>query len=78
MRRVTRFVSIAALADALQPGERVFMPGSAGEPAALLAELAACPERSPGLRILSTSVPGINRAAIGELDLTAMMIGLLM
>lgn len=75
---MTRFVPIAAMADALQPGERIFLPGSTGEPVALLAELAARPERSRGLRILSTAVPGINRVALEDLDASVVMSGLFM
>lgn len=77
-RRVTGFVSVAALADALRPGERVFLPGSAGEPVALLNELAARPECSRGLRILSTAVPGINRSSPDDLDPSVVTTGLFM
>jgi acyl-CoA hydrolase len=66
------------MADALQPGERVFLPGSTGEPLALLAELAARPECSRGLHILSTAVPGINRVALDDLDPSVEMTGLFM
>lgn len=73
-----RVVSIDAMADSFRPGERVYLPGSAGEPTALLAALAARPERSRGLRILSSAVPGINRMALDELDPTAEVTGLFM
>ena len=73
-----RTVSIAAMADSFRPGERVYLPGSAGEPTALLAALAARPERSRGLRILSSAVPGINRLELDELDPSATVTGLFM
>jgi acyl-CoA hydrolase len=75
---MTRSVPITVMADALQPGERVFLPGSTGEPLALLAELAARPECSRGLHILSTAVPGINRVALDDLDPSVEMTGLFM
>lgn len=71
-------VSIAAMADAIRPGERLYLPGSTGEPVALLAALAARPERTRGLRILSSAVPGINRLAMDEFDPTAEVTGLFM
>lgn len=71
-------VSIDAMADSFRPGERVYLPGSAGEPTALLTALAARPECSRGLRILSSAVPGINRMAPDELDPSATVTGLFM
>ena len=73
-----RSVTIEAMADAFRPGERVYIPGSAGEPLALMTALAARPERSRGLRILSSAVPGINRMALDELDPSAAVTGLFM
>ncbi|MGI4800856.1 MAG: acetyl-CoA hydrolase/transferase family protein [Janthinobacterium lividum] len=73
-----RAVSIDAMAEALRPGERVYLPGSAGEPTALLAALAARPACSRGLRILSSAVPGINRLAVDELDPDTEVTGLFM
>lgn len=73
-----RAVSIETMADALRRGERVYLPGSAGEPTALLAALATRPECSRGLRILSSAVPGINRPALDDLDPSAVMTGLFM
>ncbi|MGI4951256.1 MAG: hypothetical protein ACRYGM_05580, partial [Janthinobacterium lividum] len=73
-----RLVCIDDMAAAFRPGEHVFLPGSAGEPAALLAALAARPERSRGLRIMSTAVPGINTLPMDALDPTAEVTGLFM
>ena len=73
-----RSVTIDAMADAFRPGERLYFPGSAGEPLALMTALAARPERSRGLRILSSAVPGINRMALDELDPSAEVTGLFM
>lgn len=73
-----RSVSIDAMADAFRPGERLYLPGSAGEPLALMTALAARPERSRGLRILSSAVPGINRLVLDELDRSTEVTGLFM
>ena len=75
---MTRPVSLQAMADLFRPGESLYLPGSAGEPAALLAALAAQPERSRGLRILSSAVPGINRLPMEDLDRSAEVTGLFM
>ncbi len=53
-------IGIAAMAEAIAPGESLYLPGSAGEPTALIAALADRPERTRDLRILSSAVPGIN------------------
>ncbi len=70
--------TIEALADAIRPGETLFVPGSAGEPTALLAALAARPERTRGLRVLSTAVPGINPPPTAGLAADAVVTGLFM
>jgi acyl-CoA hydrolase len=75
---LTRSVSIDVLADAIRPGESVFLPGSAGEPVALLKAFAARPEISRGLRILSSAIPGINELALDQLDPSAEVTGLFM
>lgn len=73
-----RTVSAAVMAQAFQPGERVFLPGSAGEPSALLDAMVADPETSRGLRITSTAVPGINQLPMDALHPTAEATGLFM
>ncbi len=71
-------LSIDAMADAIRPGESIYLPGSAGEPTALLAALATRPERTRELRILTSAVPGINRLPVDTLDPTAQITGLFM
>jgi acyl-CoA hydrolase len=71
-------VSIDALADAIRPGESLYLPGSAGEPTALLAALAIRPERTRALRVLSSAVPGINQIPMDALDPSAEVTGLFM
>ena len=73
-----RSVSVAAMAAAFRPGERVYLPGSAGEPAPLWAALLAQPDLSRGLDITSTAVPGINRLPLDALDSSAVATGLFM
>lgn len=51
-------MSLTTLLDRLEPGARVFLPGSAGEPAGLVEAL--CAPGAPALDILSSCVPGIN------------------
>ncbi|CAN7746960.1 hypothetical protein LJR290_006632 [Variovorax sp. LjRoot290] len=50
------------LADHLQPGARVFVPGLCGEPTLLLRELAQDPERARGVRFVGVQFPGIGSA----------------
>ena len=71
-------VGIDVMAEAFRPGERLYLPGSTGEPLALLSALAARPERSRGLRILSSAVPGINGMALDGLDRDIEVTGLFM
>jgi len=73
-----RSVSVVAMAAAFRPGERVYLPGSAGEPAPLWAALLAQPDLSRGLDITSTAVPGINRLPLDALDSSAVATGLFM
>lgn len=75
---VTRSVSIAALADAIAPGESLYMPGSAAEPLDLLKVFAERPERTRNLRILSSGVPGINKVSLDALHPGVEMTGLFM
>ena len=71
-------LAIEALADAIQPGESLYLPGSAGEPTALLMALAARPERTLRTRILSSAVPGINKLPVDALDPSVEITGLFM
>jgi acyl-CoA hydrolase len=71
-------LAIDAMADAIQPGESLYLPGSAGEPTALLAALSRRPERTVGVRILTSAVPGINKLPLDALDPSAEMTGLFM
>ncbi len=71
-------LTLAQLADALTPGETVFIPGSAGEPTPLLDLWAAEPERTRGLRILTSIVPGINTLAVDAMHDTAVVTGMFM
>lgn len=73
-----RIVSIDTMAEVFRPGERVYLPGSAGEPTALLAALVARPERSRGLRITTSAVPGINALPVDALDPSVEVTGLFM
>ena len=75
---MARIVPVEAMADAFRPGERVYLPGSAGEPSALIAALVDRPVRSRRLRILSSAVPGINTLPVDALDPTAEVTGLFM
>ncbi len=70
--------SIEAMADAIRPGESLYLPGSAGEPTALLAALADRPDRTRDLRVLSSAVPGINRLPVDALGPGAAVTGLFM
>ena len=73
-----RIVSVDAMADTFRPGECLYLPGSAGEPTALIATLVDQPARSRGMRIVSSAVPGINPLPIDALDPTAEVTGLFM
>lgn len=75
---MTRIVSIAALAEAISPGESLYMPGSAAEPIALLQALAERPDSARDLRIVTSIVPGINRVALEGFDASVEMTGLFM
>jgi acyl-CoA hydrolase len=58
---MVREVSLADLANALSPGETVFIAGSAGEPQAFTQWLVDHPQSAPGVRFITSFVPGINR-----------------
>lgn len=64
--------------DQFRPGDRIFIAGSAGEPTALLEAWAADPQRTHGLEIVSSAVPGINHFDFGRLDPGCRVSGLFM
>jgi len=64
------------LLDMLQPGMRIFLPGSTAEPTALLDAVLCDPSRSAGLNILTSFVPGINRFDFDRWDSSAHIVGL--
>jgi len=68
----------AGLAGLLSPGERVFIPGSSGEPMGLMDALYAAPERTRDLAITTTFVPGINPLRVDALHPSARVTGLFM
>lgn len=73
-----RFTTVERLAASIGPGERIYVPGSAGEPAALLDRLHADPDRTRGLEVLTSAVPGINRVALDRLHESARATGIFM
>lgn len=73
-----RRVTIEALADGFAPGSRVYLPGSAGEPVALVAALLADPARTRGLDLVTSAVPGINPLDLDGLAPDARATGLFM
>jgi acyl-CoA hydrolase len=75
---VTRTVSISTFAEAISPGESLYMPGSAAEPVALLEQMAERPERMRDLRILTSAVPGISCVAPDDLHASVEITGLFM
>lgn len=62
----------------IRPGYRVFVPGSSGEPTALLAAWAEDPDLTRGLHIVTSLVPGINRLDLDRLHPSAQVTGLFM
>lgn len=73
--------SIAALdrlVEAIQPGDRIFVPGSAGEPRALLRRLVAEPERTRDLQVWTSAIPGINSPEVDRFHPSARVTGIFM
>lgn len=70
--------NLTAVLDQIRPGHRVFVAGSSGEPTALLDAWRADPERTRGLDIVTSLVPGINTLDIAALHPTATVTGLFM
>ena len=71
-------LTLAGLADSLRPGGTVYLPGSAAEPTPLLDVWRAEPDRTRGLAILHSFVPGINAFDMDALDPSAVVTGLFM
>lgn len=69
---------LTAVLDQIRPGHRVFVAGSSGEPTALLGAWRADPERTRGIDIVTSLVPGINTLDIAALHSTATVTGLFM
>jgi acyl-CoA hydrolase len=61
-----------------KPGERVYLPGSAGEPTPLLDLWRTDPERTQGVEFLTSFVPGINNCAMEGIHATATVTGMFM
>ena len=61
-----------------KPGERVYLPGSAGEPTPLLDFFRADPERTRGVEFLTSFVPGINNFAMEGMHASATVTGMFM
>lgn len=68
--------SLTTLLDAILPGDRVFVPGSSGEPSALLQAWVEDPDRTRDLDIFTTAVPGINRFPVEALHPSARLTSL--
>ncbi len=67
-----------SLADAIRrltPGQTVYVPGSSGESAALVAALKADPARCAGVRFTGVWLPGVNRVDYADLHATARALG---
>lgn len=71
-------LTLAGLASSFEPGQLVYVPGSAGEPSALLDAWRADPGLTAGLHLLNSFVPGINPWNMTGLDPTAIATGLFM
>lgn len=75
---MVKIVPLDVLCAAVRSGESIYVPGSAGEPAAFLDWLLADAERSRDLHIVSTLIPGINAFDFDQLHPGARMTGLFM
>lgn len=72
------FHSVVSLADSFSPGEHIFLSGSSGEAIPLIQGLTDDPERTRGLRITTSFVPGMNHLDPDSLHPTARLAGLFM
>jgi acyl-CoA hydrolase len=70
--------TLGTVLDKIRPGDHVFVAGSTGEPTALLDSWAVDPERTRGLRVTTSFVPGINSVDVAGWHPTARIEGLFM
>lgn len=75
---MSKRLEVAQLPEAVEPGGRIFVPGSSGAPLAFMQALQTCPEHSRGLRLLTSYVPGINPLNIDTLHASVEVSGLFM
>ncbi len=76
---MSRALSIGALADVVEPGDLVYLPGGVTTPVPFIEELQREIGRSRGLRVLTSIAPGIdNPLDLDRLDETAVVTGLFM
>ncbi len=73
-----KIISEAELAALAEPGRLVFVPGSAGMPQAFMDALYRQPERTEGLQMLTSCIPGINRLDVDAMAPSARVTGLFM
>lgn len=71
---MTRRVSMDRFGALFAPNERVFLPGSSGEPQGVVEALTA--EDAPALRVTTTLVPGVNRSPVARLPEGSVWTGL--
>jgi acyl-CoA hydrolase len=71
-------VSLDKLSTLVAPGDLVYLPGASGAPLAFVDALLNDKERSAGLQLLTSYVPGINALDIERLHATAKVTGLFM
>lgn len=70
--------NVDSLAASFAPGEHIFLSGSSGEVIPLVQALTDDPERTRGLRITTSFVPGMNQIDPDRLHPTAQLAGLFM
>ena len=71
-------ISIDKLSTLVSAGDLVYLPGSSGAPLVFVDELLKEQDRSAGLQLLTTYVPGINALDIDRLHPSAKVSGLFM
>ena len=73
-----KIIGEADLARLIERGRLVFVPGASGMPQAFMDALHREPERTEGLRMLTSCVPGINRLNVSAMARSARVTGLFM
>jgi acyl-CoA hydrolase len=76
--RQPQYIGTNSLAQLINPGQTVYLPGSSGAPTQFIEELLKEPQASQDLRVLTSFVPGINALAMERLHETAQVTGLFM